>query len=80
MTRHDKTRRKLLRGKSDTNIGFMALRGLLIHLGFGERVRGSHHIFFRSDIEEIINLQRDGSLAKAYQVRQVRSIMIRYQL
>lgn len=75
MGKHEKTLLKLLRGGSDANIGFDDLRGLLLHLGFEERVRGSHHIFFKSGIEELINVQRSGSKAKPYQVKQVRAVI-----
>ncbi len=44
------------------------------------RVKGSHHIFRKSGIEEKPNLQKDGNKAKSYQVRQVRNIFIKYQL
>jgi predicted RNA binding protein YcfA (HicA-like mRNA interferase family) len=71
---------KILRGDSDAGIGFDDLRNLLTHLGFEERTRGSHHIFRRAGIEERINLQRDGKEAKVYQVRQVRSVILRYSL
>ena len=71
---------KILKGRSDANIGFDELRNLLIHLGFEERVRSSHHIFVKSGVEELINLQREGRMAKPYQVRQVRNIITRYQL
>jgi len=64
MTKHEKTLLKILRGGSDENIRFDDLRGLLLHLGFQERVRGSHYIFFNSGIEELINVQRSGSKAK----------------
>lgn len=80
MARHEKTRLKILRGESDANIGFGDLRGLLLNLGFEERVRGSHHNFFKTGIEELINLQRSGNKAKPYQVRQVRSVITRYGL
>jgi len=43
-------------------------------------IKGSHHIFSREGIDEIINLQPDGSKAKAYQVKQIRDIMVKYQL
>ena len=69
---------RVLRGESDSNIGFNALRQLLLRLGFDERVRGSHHIFRKDGVEERINLQRDGSKAKVYQVRQVRAVILRY--
>ena len=47
----------------------------LLRLGFVERVRGSHHIFRKEGVRERINLQRDGSHAKPYQVRQVRQVV-----
>jgi hypothetical protein len=77
---HEKTLLKVLRGGSDATIAFDELRGLLLHLGFEERVRGSHHIFFQSGIEELINVQRSGSQAKPYQVRQVRAVITRHGL
>jgi hypothetical protein len=49
-------------------------------LGFEERTRGSHHIFRRHGVRELINLQREGSKAKVYQVRQVRQVVVRYGL
>ena len=65
---------------SDANIGFNDLCDLLRKLGFQERVRGSHHLFRKQGVEDKINLQRDGSKAKPYQVRQVRSVLFRYRL
>lgn len=53
---------RLLRGSSDANIRFSDLRALLLRLGFTERVKGSHQIFTREDIPEILNLQpREGA-------------------
>lgn len=69
MGRYDKLVARVLRGTSDANISFDDLCQLLSHLGFDERVRGSHHIFRRAGIEERINLQWDGSKAKLYQVK-----------
>jgi hypothetical protein len=71
---------KILWGASDANIAFRALCGLLDHLGFEVRIRGSHHIFTREGIVEILNLQPSGPKAKAYQVRQVRSVIVKYKL
>jgi hypothetical protein len=71
---------RILRGTTDANIRFNDLRRLLIGLGFDERIRGSHHIFRGPGVEELINLQRDGSQAKVYQVRQVRSVILKYGL
>jgi hypothetical protein len=73
--------RRLLSGRSDRNIRFADLMGLLQRLGFDERIRGDHHIFTRTGVEEIINLQPgERGLAKPYQVRQVRSIIVKYKL
>jgi hypothetical protein len=71
---------QILQGTSDANIRFNELCLLLKHIGFDERIRGSHHIFTREGIEEILNLQPRGSMAKPYQVRQVRNVIVRYKL
>ena len=71
---------RILGGRSDANLRFDDLRALLRQLGFIERVRGSHHVFRREGVAERINLQRDGGHAKAYQVRQVRRVILRYGL
>jgi hypothetical protein len=48
--------------------------------GFDKRVSGSHHIFRKAGVLEKINLQKEGSRAKPYQVRQVRNIILKYKL
>lgn len=80
MGRAQRTLERLLRGQSDANVEFADLTALLQALGFEERVRGSHHIFVRPGIDELLNLQRDGSKAKVYQVRQVRAVILKYNL
>jgi hypothetical protein len=80
MTAHAKLLARILRGTSDKNIKFGALRGLLKRLGFGERIKGNHHIFWKDDVAEILNLQPLGDLAKPYQVKQVRAVILRYKL
>jgi predicted RNA binding protein YcfA (HicA-like mRNA interferase family) len=80
MTKLEKMLLKILRGDSDANISFSELRNILLHYGFEERVRGSHHIFIKKGVEELINLQRDGKAAKPYQVKQVRRVLVRYGL
>ena len=80
MAKHEKTLIRILRGASDSNISFDELRSLLCHLGFDERIRGSHHIFTKENVEEILNLQPIGTKAKAYQVKQVRGVILRYKL
>lgn len=71
---------RILAGRSDANVDFSELCGLLRALGFAERTSGSHHVFRREGVRELVNLQRDGSKAKPYQVRQVRSVLLRYGL
>lgn len=80
MSRDKSLFQKILGGRSDRNIRFDDLRSLLRNLGFTERVRGSHHIFRREGAAERINLQRDGSQAKPYQTRQVRLVLLKYEL
>ena len=53
---------------------------LLERLGFEKRVRGSHHLFRKSGVEEKINLQRAGANAKPYQVKQVRAVILKTKL
>ena len=71
---------RVLSGASDPNLNFIDVTRLLQRLGFEMRVRGSHHIFFRKDVVEILNLQPKGAKAKPYQVKQVRNIILKYKL
>lgn len=80
MTRQEKFLVEVLRGTSDTNISFSRLCQLLRQLNFDERVRGSHHIFTRKDVDEILNLQPKKGKAKPYQVKQVRRLILKYKL
>jgi predicted RNA binding protein YcfA (HicA-like mRNA interferase family) len=49
--------------------------------GWRMRLKGSHHIFRRPGIPILLNLQpeQDGK-AKAYQIRQVRQVLIQFDL
>ena len=80
MARPDKLLEKILRGTSDANISFADLCQLLRRLGFDERVRASHHIFTKTGVEEILNLQPRGAQAKTYQVKQVRNVLLKYKM
>lgn len=81
MSRLEKLVDLLLSGRNDLNIPFKALCNLLLRLGFAERIKGSHHIFTHDKVAEIINLQPAADQnAKAYQVRQVRELLLRYGL
>ena len=80
MSKAGKIEAEILSGRSDANIDFNDLRRLLSNYGFDERIKGSHHIFTKIGVEEIINVQPLGSKAKAYQVKQVRNLILRYKL
>jgi hypothetical protein len=71
---------RIVSGRSDANIRFELTRNVLIYLGFEERVSGSHHIFTREGIEELINLQEVGGKCKVYQVKQMREVFNKYNL
>ena len=66
----------ILQGELDANISFEDLCNLLKKYEFIERIREVIIFLERDGIIEKINLQRDGSKAKAYQVRQVREIIL----
>ena len=73
--------KRVLTGLADKNIRFIDIRNLITGMGFKERIKGDHHIFFKEGITEIINIQplQDGK-AKAYQVKQIRNLIIKYKL
>ncbi len=76
-----KTIERILTGIADRNIKFDELRKVLFGFDFNERIKGSHHIFTKDDVVEIINIQPlKGGLAKPYQVKQVRNLILKYKL
>jgi len=80
MSRLRKILDAVLDGSKDANIRFRDIRRILKAIGFEERIRGDHYIFSREDVEEIINLQPKGSLAKPYQVKQIRRLLTKHRL
>ena len=67
-------RRKLLPKIIDgsKNIRFSEMVNLVEGFGFElSRTDGSHHIFFRPDMPELVNLQNVKGQAKPYQIRLV---------
>ena len=71
---------QLLVGTNYQNLDFSALTSLLLLLGFEERIRGRHHIFSRTGVLEIINLQpAPGNTVKPYQAKQVRALLLQYR-
>lgn len=80
MGKATKVLEKILNGKSDHNIKFNELCNLLSKLGFEVRIRGSHYIYYQDGVQEIINIQEIGGHSKAYQIKQIREIIINYKL
>lgn len=80
MSRFEKQLLFVLCGTKDSNISFTELQSILDQLGFQCRVKGDHFIYTKEGIQEIINIQPKGNKAKPYQVKQIRNIILKYQL
>ncbi len=80
MSQYEKLLLAVLSGTRDKNMLFTDLQTVLDRLGFQCRIKGDHFIYTKDDVEEIINLQPAGNKAKPYQVKQVRNIILKYQL
>lgn len=80
MRKYEKLYEHIIMRKSDANVPFDALCTLIKWLGFDERIKGDHHIFTRGDVEEILNIQPKEVKGKPYQVKQVREIILKYQI
>jgi len=80
MGKYQKLMIQILKGTSDKNISFNDLCNLLEKLGFKNRIKGEHFIFYKEGIIEIINLQPANGKAKPYQVKQVRNLILKYNL
>ncbi|MDQ3573745.1 MAG: type II toxin-antitoxin system HicA family toxin [Actinomycetota bacterium] len=71
---------RILRGEV-ANVDFNDLVRLVEALGFRQvGGRGSHRVFARTDVQELVNLQKDQGEAKRYQVRQVTTLVRKYDL
>jgi predicted RNA binding protein YcfA (HicA-like mRNA interferase family) len=76
-------RRKLLQKIIDgsKNIKFAELVNIVKGFGFKlSRTDGSHHIFTRPDIPEIVNLQDVKGQAKPYQIKQFLKLVEKHNL
>lgn len=63
------------------NVRFADLIALVEALGFTlVRRRGSHDVYSRPGVVELVNLQEVGGQAKPYQIRQVLQLIERYDL
>ena len=76
-----KTFDSVVSGTVDSNIRFSSFVNLMLRLGFVFlRQNGSHVIYYNAGIREFMNVQKDGSKAKAYQVEQLRKLIYKYRL
>ena len=82
MSKWDRFRQRLLSKQADNNIDFADLCHYVEMLGFAAHPDndGSPNVYGKEGIVEIINLQPDKSSAKSYQVRQVRNLIVKYDL
>ncbi len=80
MTQYEKLLLSILSGARDKSILFVDLRAVLERLGFQCRIKGDHFIYTKAGVDEIINIQPVGNKAKPYQVKQVRNIILKYNL
>ena len=78
--RPDRLLERILRGELG-NVDFDDLVRLVLALGFREvGGRGSHRVFSHTHTRERVNLQTEKGQAKRYQVRQVATLVRRYDL
>ena len=78
------TRRQKLIEKARNNPAGMRFQDLCLlaeHLGFYRRGgKGSHVVYERDGVEEILTFQDRKGMAKPYQVRQLLAVVEKYQL
>jgi hypothetical protein len=80
MGKLEKLYEHILLRRSDANVPFDSLCGLLKRLGFAEHIKGDHHIFTKDGVEEILNIQPKDGKGKPYQVKQVRNVILKHQI
>jgi len=76
-------KRRLFEGlkRSPKNVRFERLCRVAEAFGFRFRGgKGSHRIYVRSGVEELLNFQNVGGKAKPYQVRQFIKVVEKYNL
>ena len=72
MSKAEKFAAKILSGKSDKNLAFNDLCYVLERADFQFRSgKGSHRIYSKEGVLEIVNVQPRNGKAKPYQVKQV---------
>ena len=77
--KNEKTLQKILGGSK--NIRFEEMVALVESFGFRlSRIKGSHRIFVRDGITELVNLQEVDGEAKPYQIKQFLRLVEKYNL
>lgn len=76
----EKLIQSIMSGVQDKIIKFADLQKILDIMGFQCRLKGDHFIDWKEGVDEIINIQPDGNKVKPYQVKQIRNIILRYQM
>jgi len=62
-------------------LSFTQPQALAVVAGFRlKRVNGSHHVYAKTGVAEIIDLQPIGNKAKTYQVRQMLDLIEKYSI
>jgi predicted RNA binding protein YcfA (HicA-like mRNA interferase family) len=79
VTKRDKDLNRILDGRYDRSIDFALLLKVLTRLGYHIRQEGSHHIARKSGVPGRLVIQPRGGLAKEYQVRQIRRVILTYE-
>ena len=81
MGKAEKLAAKILSGRSDRNFAFEDLCYILDRAGFQVRSgKGSHRIYYKDGVAEVINIQPRNGKAKPYQVKQVRELLLKYKI
>jgi len=80
MGKYAKLYEHIMTRRSDSSVPFADVCVLLSRLGFENRIRGDHHIFTMVVVEEIINIQPKNGMGKAYQIKQIRDLLLKYKL
>jgi len=72
--------RRLTQG-SVQNVAFSDMVSMVQGFGFTlTRTSGSHHIFTKDDVPELVNIQNVDGQAKPYQIRQFLRLVEKYNL
>lgn len=67
--------------RNPAGLSFSDLQALVAAAGFSlVRTKGSHHVYTRPGVVEIITIQPAKKMAKAYQVRQVLDLIEKYKI